>query len=138
MKHIEKIQKYGVTEEQVNSAKNIIENDTFYSRESNSNIAQEIGYNFALTGSTDLYDNYLNKIKTVTVQDVNRVANKYLNKGLKVAIYGNLQNNTYTNKEGITVYQAVIIVSEIEFAEPPSIALYTIVAYFSSSLSILK
>ena len=41
---IANIQKNGVTPAQVALAKNIIERDTYYARESISNIAQEIGY----------------------------------------------------------------------------------------------
>lgn len=42
---------------------------------------------------------------------------KYLTKGTKVVISGELQNNNYTNKEGQTVYNVQIIVNSIEFAE---------------------
>lgn len=72
------IQKNGVTDEQVQLAKNIIERDTYYGRESISNIASEIGYTVALTGDVKFYENYLENIKKVTPQDVKRVANKYL------------------------------------------------------------
>ena len=75
---IEKIQKDGVTFEQLQLAKNIIERDTYYSRESISNIASEIGYTFVTTDSIKLYENYLANIKKVSTADVKRVANKYL------------------------------------------------------------
>ena len=42
---------------------------------------------------------------------------KYLRKGTKVVIEGELQNDNYTNKEGQMVYGMRIIVSSIEFAE---------------------
>lgn len=42
---------------------------------------------------------------------------KYIHKGTKVVISGELQNNNYTNKEGHTVYNVQIIVNSIEFAE---------------------
>lgn len=77
---IEKIQKYGVTEAEVERAKSIIERDTHYSRESVSNIATEMGYTVAITGDDKNYDGYLESIKKVTVNDVDRVAKKYLNK----------------------------------------------------------
>ena len=69
----------GVTEEEVERAKNIIERDTHYSRESISNVASEMGYTIVLTNDIKNYDNYLERIKKVTPQDVKRVANKYLN-----------------------------------------------------------
>ena len=61
-------------------AKKIIESDTYYSRESVSNIAQELGYVITLTGNSDYYNSYLNKINKVTANDIKRVANKYLTK----------------------------------------------------------
>mgnify|MGYP002622187725 CR=1 FL=1 len=75
---IKKIQTNGVTDEQLNLAKNIIERDTYYSRESVSNIATEIGYTAALTNDIKFYDNYLDNIKNVTKEDVKKAANKYL------------------------------------------------------------
>lgn len=42
---------------------------------------------------------------------------RWVHKGTKVVISGELQNNNYTNKEGQTVYNVQIIVNSIEFAE---------------------
>ena len=42
---------------------------------------------------------------------------KYLRKGTKVVIEGELQNDNYTNKEGQMVYGMRIIVNSVEFAE---------------------
>ena len=75
---IEKIQKNGITEEQLQLAKNIIERNTYYSRESVSNISNEIGYTMALTGDIKFYENYLNNIKNVNKEDVKKAAQKYL------------------------------------------------------------
>ena len=75
---IKKIQDKGVSDEQLSLAKNIIERTTHYSRESVSNISNEIGYTVALTGDIKFYDNYLQNIKNVSADDVKRVANKYL------------------------------------------------------------
>lgn len=72
------IQKYGVTEEELNIAKKMIEQDTYYARESTSNISSELGYILALTGSSDLYENYVSNIKKVSANDVQRVAQKFL------------------------------------------------------------
>jgi len=77
---IEKIQKEGVTYDQLNTAQNMIERETFYERESISNIANEIGYTFVTTDDIKYYKNYLENIKKVTASDVRRVANKYLNR----------------------------------------------------------
>ena len=75
---IKNVQKDGVTPEQLSLAKNIIERDTYYGRESISNIASEIGYTFVTTDDVKLYENYINEIKKVTLSDVKHVANKYL------------------------------------------------------------
>lgn len=72
------VQKNGVTDDQINLAKNIIERDTYYQRESISNIAQELGYVSVITGDIKMYDSYIDNIKKVTPQDVKRVAEKYL------------------------------------------------------------
>ena len=42
---------------------------------------------------------------------------KYLQKGTKMIVIGHIQNDTYTNKDGQTVYSVQIIVDEMEFAE---------------------
>lgn len=75
---IEKIQKNGVTDDQLKLAKNIIERSTYYSRESITNIATEIGYTMALTNDIKFYDTYLDNIKNVSKEEVKKVAEKYL------------------------------------------------------------
>lgn len=77
-KIVKEIQRNGVTEEQLQLAKNIIERDTYYSRESVSNIANQIGYTFVTSGDTAYYDNYLKNIAKVTAQEVKDAAVKYL------------------------------------------------------------
>ena len=75
---IKRIQQNGVTDEQLKLAKNIIERNTYYSRESVSNISNEIGYTMALTNDIKFYDHYINNIKQVTKEDVKKAAEKYL------------------------------------------------------------
>ena len=75
---IKNIQKNGVTQEQLQLAKNIIERDTYYNRESISNIAGEIGYTFVTTNDIKYYDTYIENIKKLTADDVKRAADKYL------------------------------------------------------------
>ena len=72
------IQKYGITDEELQRAKNMIIQDTYYSRESTSNISSELGYIMALTNSSELYDNYVENIKKVTADQVKSAAQKYL------------------------------------------------------------
>lgn len=77
---IDNIKKYGITEEELERAKKIIVQDTYYSRESTANIASELGYIMTLTGSSDMYNNYLNKIKKITAAQVQNAAQKYFGK----------------------------------------------------------
>lgn len=42
---------------------------------------------------------------------------KYVHKGTKVVIDGRLQNDTYTNKDGVKVTATKILVDSMEFAE---------------------
>lgn len=75
---ISNIQKYGITDEELQRAKNIIVQDTYYARESTSNISSELGYIMALTNNSALYDTYLDSIKKVSANDVVSAARKYL------------------------------------------------------------
>ena len=45
---------------------------------------------------------------------------KYLRKGTKIVVEGELRNNNYTNKDGQMVYGVQIVTSNIEFAESKS------------------
>lgn len=44
-------------------------------------------------------------------------AEKYLHKGVKVAVTGRIQTGSYTNKDGQKVYTTDVVVEEHEFAE---------------------
>ena len=44
-------------------------------------------------------------------------AEKYLRKGMKIAVVGRIQTGSYTNKEGQKVYTTDIIVEKHEFCE---------------------
>ena len=76
--NIKNIQKYGITEEELQRAKNKIIQDTYYSRESTANIASELGYIVALTGNSNLYNTYIESIKKVSLCDVQTAAQKFL------------------------------------------------------------
>ncbi|GBF23140.1 hypothetical protein tpqmel_0544 [Candidatus Gastranaerophilus sp. (ex Termes propinquus)] len=77
-KELELVKKGGIVEADVKKAQNMIETSTYYSRESISNISNEMGYFALYSGGVSYYDNYLQNIKKVTLKDVLRVANKYL------------------------------------------------------------
>lgn len=76
---VKRLYKNEIPEEEIRKAKKIIERDTYYSRESVSNIASEIGYTVTLTGAADYYKNYIDNINKVTAKDLKRAAKAYLN-----------------------------------------------------------
>lgn len=45
---------------------------------------------------------------------------KYLRKGSKILVEGEIRNNNYTNKDGQTVYSVNVMVENMEFAESKS------------------
>ena len=128
--NISTIQKYGITEEELQTAQNKIIQDTYYSRESTSNIASELGYIMTLTGSSDLYKNYIDGIKKVSACDVQSAAQKYLGvnrSAVSVILPKSLQNQEVKKEEyhsfskvsennGITKYQidngATLLINE--------------------------
>ncbi len=75
---VEKLSKNEISLEEIQKAKNIIERDTYYSRESVSNIASAIGYTVTLTNDVSYYKNYLDNINKVTPEDLKRAAKNYL------------------------------------------------------------
>lgn len=78
-KQIELVKKGEIEDTDVAKAKNMIETTTYYSRESITNISNELGYYALYSGDVDYYENYINDIKKVSKKDVIRVAKKYLN-----------------------------------------------------------
>ena len=75
---LKKIQNGQFEESQVQKAKNIIKTDTYYSRESISNISDDLGYDFTFANDDTFYENYLKNIDKVTKKDIINVAKKYL------------------------------------------------------------
>ena len=95
------IQKYGITEEELNVAKKMIEQETYYSRESTSNIASELGYIYSLTDSSNLYKNYIENIKKVSASDIKRVAQRFLSinkSAISIALPKNMEKTEKENK----------------------------------------
>lgn len=76
---IEKVRNGNIDEQEICTAKNIIERDTFYSRESTANIANELGYTTLIYGDSKYYNEYIQNIQKVTKADLIRVAKNYLN-----------------------------------------------------------
>ncbi len=75
---LEKIQKGEFDENLLTKAKNQIKTDTYYSRESISNISEDLGYDFTFSTDVNYYENYLKNIDKVSTQDIINVSKKYL------------------------------------------------------------
>jgi len=78
LNEINKIKAGNFPESMVEKAKNQIKTDTYYSRESISNISEDLGYDFTFIDDVNFYENYLKNIDKVTKKDIIRVAKKYL------------------------------------------------------------
>ena len=131
-KQIQMLSKNEISQDELDKAKNIIKRETLYSRESVSNIANEMGYMTVLTGSPAYYDNYLKDIEKVSVKDVKRVADKYLDldkaaisyvlpKGvnLKVVSLKNVKNHVL-NPEKTTNKSEKIKLKDYPFVSVPT------------------
>ena len=108
---IKKIIKNEITEEEIQKAKNIIERDTYYSRESVSNIASAIGYTVTLTDNISYYKNYLENINKVTAEDLKKVAKNYLDIDTAVisVISPSKKEKTQINNQEKKEYSAKVI-----------------------------
>ena len=56
-------------------------------------------------------------INCVTFGKSAEFAEKYLTKGMKIAIHGRIQTGSYKNKDGQTVYTTDVVVEDHEFCE---------------------
>ena len=92
---ISNIKSKGVTEIELNTAKKMIESDTYYARESVTNIATEMGYITTISGDIQYYKDYIKNINKVSADDVKRVANKYLtqnNSAVSIVLPKSMEN----------------------------------------------
>ena len=78
LSELDKIKEGDFTQNTVLKAKNQIKTDTYYSRESISNISEDLGYDFTFLNDVNYYENYLKNIDKVTKKDIIKVAKKYL------------------------------------------------------------
>ena len=56
-------------------------------------------------------------INCIAFGKLGEFAEKYLHKGVKIAVVGRIQTGSYKNKDGNTVYTTDVVVEEQEFAE---------------------
>ena len=59
-------------------------------------------------------------INCIAFGKLGEFAEKYLNKGVKIAVTGRIQTGSYTNKDGQKVYTTDVVVEEQEFCESKS------------------
>ena len=59
-------------------------------------------------------------INCIAFGKLGEFAEKYLHKGVKIAVTGRIQTGSYTNKDGQKVYTTDVVVEEQEFAESKS------------------
>lgn len=59
-------------------------------------------------------------INCIAFGKLGEFAEKYLHKGMKIAITGRIQTGSYTNKDGQKVYTTDVVVEEQEFCESKS------------------
>ncbi len=73
-----KIQNGEFEQNTLTKAINQIKTDTYYARESISNISDDLGYDFTFANDVNFYENYLKNIEKVSREDIINVAKKYL------------------------------------------------------------
>ena len=59
-------------------------------------------------------------IKCIAFGKLGEFAEKYLHRGIKIAVTGRIQTGSYTNKDGQKVYTTDVVVEEQEFCESKS------------------
>lgn len=59
-------------------------------------------------------------INCIAFGKLGEFAEKYLHKGVKIAVVGRIQTGSYKNKDGNTVYTTDVVVDEQEFCESKS------------------
>lgn len=59
-------------------------------------------------------------INCIAFGKLGEFAEKYLHKGVKIAVTGRIQTGSYTNKDGQKVYTTDVVIEEQEFCESKS------------------
>lgn len=96
---VDKIKKNGITEEELNKALVQYENQFVYQNESTQGVASSIGYNVTI-GTLDDYLDYLPMLRQVTLDDVQRVFNEYLDFDHSTVVA--MVPEDYTDIDGLT------------------------------------
>ncbi|MBL7084723.1 MAG: insulinase family protein [Candidatus Omnitrophica bacterium] len=78
LKQIERVKKKKVSEKELEKAKNKIISDILFYNQTIENQAQDLALNEAVAGDFRFTEEYIQKIKQLTQEDILKVANKYL------------------------------------------------------------
>ena len=62
-------------------------------------------------------ENTADFINCVAFGRAGEFAEKYLHKGMKIAVTGRIQTGSYTNRDGVKVYTTDVVIEDHEFAE---------------------
>lgn len=71
-------------------------------------------------GKKDPNEQAADFINCIAFRKNGEFAEKYLAKGMKIAVVGRIQTGSYTNKDGQKVYTTDVVVEEHEFADSKS------------------
>jgi single-strand DNA-binding protein len=74
--------------------------------------------NYTLAVDRKNSDDEADFIRCVTFDKGAEFAEKYLKKGMKIAVIGRITTGSYEHKDGYTVYTTEVIVEQHEFCEP--------------------
>lgn len=80
-----------------------------------------VKFNFAVDRKYKSGDKDTDFLRIVCFGKQAEFAEKYLRKGVKIAITGRIQTGSYTNKDGVKVYTTDIIADSMEFVERKSV-----------------
>ena len=74
-------------------------------------------YTLAVDRKTNKEQQQADFINCVAFGKQGEFAEKYLKRGMKIAVVGRIQTSSYKNKDGQTVYTTDVVVEEHEFCE---------------------
>lgn len=77
LQEIEKVKEQGVTEYELEKAKNMVESSYIFSQETVEGLCKKLGY-YEMMGDYTLTDTYIQKLYEVTLEEIQAVARKYL------------------------------------------------------------
>ncbi|EKE04184.1 MAG: hypothetical protein ACD_20C00097G0001 [uncultured bacterium] len=96
LKELDKLRNEKVTQEELERAKTKLERSFLYGTESVENIANAIGNTMTLNGKLEDYTDYIDNIKKITADDIQKSVNKYLPES-RMAVSVLLPDNTNIN-----------------------------------------